>query len=186
MSIASSLLIAASLVIRQAPAEPTVLRGEVLGKFDEERILLSFGSDQGVRKGLRGTILRIKANSNELFVPKDPSALPEVSQSPFVLQWAVEFVDVAAKHSVARRISEKQYLPWELRFPAGDPVVWRDVLPWEVRDRHMKDVERHKKEAAEFEARRNELEQSMPRFIYGGAIIDLTRPAEVRVPRKQP
>jgi hypothetical protein len=179
------LLIAASLTFQQTPtpAEPKVLRGEVVDKFDSERILLSFGSDQGVRKGLRGTLVRINAARYPgLKLPGRPDAseVPvAIDPTPFATQWVIEFVDVAAKHSVAKRVVDERMMPWDFRFPDHDPIAWFRELPWEARARY----ERELKELSELSARRREQMELLPKFMFGGAIIDLTRPTD-RVPGK--
>jgi hypothetical protein len=187
MSTTFLLLIAASLSVQQtpAPAEPTFLRGEVLDKFDGERILLSFGSEQGVRKGLRGTIIRTKATQHLGFSlprrPDSPESLPAIDPSPFAAQWVIEFVEVGAKHSVAKRIADERMTPWDFRFPEHDPIAWLKAFPWEIRA----EFERQLKEHSAISARPIEYSDLLPRFqMFGGAVIDLARPAEIRVPRK--
>ena len=87
MSLASSLL---CLMITSIPAQvekqaamPDRLRGQFLDLFDGDKIQLSIGSDQGVRTGLTGFVIR-------------------TSPEPHSYGAEVEFVEVDGKHSIAK------------------------------------------------------------------------------------
>ena len=161
MSIASSLL---CLVIASIPAQteqqvvagPDGLRGRVLDLFDGDKVLLSVGSDQGVKKGMKGFVTR--ANT-----------------SPLSYCVEVEFMEVGVKHSIMKIRNYLSYnnpydagllllpppaakAPFDsfmksIRLQAYDSFVWHSTSPW---DRPPFELSR----------------QSLP----GGAVIDLTTP----------
>jgi hypothetical protein len=82
---------------------PYELRGQVLDVFGGDKLLLSIGSNQGARKGLKGYL-----------IPTDPN--PRTIAT-------VEFVEVGAKHSF---LSIKYYAG---RFQEKDSVVWFSTGP---------------------------------------------------------
>ena len=111
-----------------------------------------------------------------LFLKSTPEFTAEVSTSPFAYQWVVEFVDVSAKHSVAKFMPDKRLVTWEFRIPDGESVVWSSEFPWTLSER----LERQIKALEEWRDRNPRLGAE----AYGGAIIDLTRPGAVSPLRK--
>jgi hypothetical protein len=90
---------------------PYELRARVLDVFEGNHLLLSIGTDQGVRKGLKGYIFRTHPEPVAFSVP-------------------VEFVEVGAKHSLVR----VQFYLYGLhqkarRLQENDSVVWYSLEP---------------------------------------------------------
>jgi hypothetical protein len=143
---------------KPAPQGPDTLRGKVVDVFDGNQLLLSFGRDQGARKGLVGC-LHPHPSPPELLI--------------YGGYGEIEFVEVGARHSVVRiRYSlyalfgtnfPNLYLPApkqpqipvkeKTRLKEGDAVVWYSRYPRPAQ----------------------EYRPAYP--LSGGAIIDLSRPS---------
>jgi hypothetical protein len=126
---------------------PYTLKGEVLDVFQDNTVLLSFGADQGVRKGLKGFLVR-----------------GDRTYATYLHCGTVEFMEVGAKYSVARvtfpvfpmyspylSFADKKIPPRARDLKAKDAVTWiseeRRPLP-RLPTEHLR---------------------------FGGAIIDLTK-----------
>jgi hypothetical protein len=133
---------------------PYTLRGQVVDVFDGNQVLLSFGRDQGARKGLVGSLCQHE---------------PEPR-----FHGEVEFVEVGAKHSVVRLkyplyplsglysslfspVPKQPAIPVKekARLKEGDSVVWYSRYP--------------------LRAPVLDYRPALP--LSGGAIIDLTGPS---------
>ena len=151
MSFTSSLVVAASLLFPPppAPSGPIMLRGEVVDEFDDDRLLLAIGYEDGARKGLRGNLDRVEHVGSQR---KLDFTRP---------RWAVEFVEVGVKFTVAKRVDDKRAFnaDWGRRFHRGDSVIWLTLEPLPSPG----PIE-------------NPWIDGRSRLLPGGAIIDLTRP----------
>jgi hypothetical protein len=95
---------------RVAPG-PYELRGQVLDVFEGNQLLLSIGTDQGVRKGLKGYVFRTQPTPLAFSVP-------------------VEFVEVGAKHSLVRvQFYLYGFHQKARRLQENDSVVWYSLEP---------------------------------------------------------